>query len=79
MRTTVLGLGVDAEAYDACLKAPQTADIIKTDSDLADNLGLTGTPALFVNGRLLRGSQPTDKLLAIIDEELQQARSTKAR
>ncbi len=79
LRTTVLGLGVDAEAYDACLKAPQTADIIKTDSDLADNLGLTGTPALFVNGRLLRGSQPTDKLLAIIDEELQQARSTKAR
>jgi len=33
-------------------------------------VGVTGTPAFFVNGRFLSGAQPFDAFRAIIDDEL---------
>jgi protein-disulfide isomerase len=36
----------------------------------ASDLGLTGTPAFFVNGRPLHGAQPLEAFAQVIDEEL---------
>ena len=36
----------------------------------AAQLGLTGTPAFFINGREISGAQPLEAFAAIIDEEL---------
>jgi protein-disulfide isomerase len=36
-------------------------------------LGVSGTPAFFVNGRLLVGAQPFDNFVRVIDEELARA------
>ena len=48
------------------------------DKDIADgsSVGVTGTPAFFINGRMLSGAQPFEKFKEIIDEEL--ARSSKS-
>ena len=35
-----------------------------------DEVGVSGTPAFFINGRLLSGAQPLDAFKALIDEEL---------
>jgi protein-disulfide isomerase len=36
--------------------------------------GATGTPAFFINGRLVSGAQPLDRFVQIIEEELARAR-----
>jgi protein-disulfide isomerase len=33
-------------------------------------LGVTGTPALFVNGRFINGAQPYAVIAKVIDDEL---------
>lgn len=48
---------------------------MQRDIDEATKLGITGTPAFFINGRFLNGAQPLEKFVQIIDEELAQAES----
>jgi protein-disulfide isomerase len=69
-------LGLDQQKFDDCLaKAQFKADI---DKDIADGsaVGVTGTPAFFINGRMLSGAQPFEKFKEVIDQEL--ARSSKS-
>jgi len=63
-------LGLDAAKFEQCLKdKPFKAAI---DKDIADGskVGVSGTPAFFINGRMLSGAQPLDKFKEVIDEEL---------
>ena len=63
-------LGLDQAKFDDCFAKKQfKADI---DKDMADasSVGVTGTPAFFINGRMLSGAQPYEKFKEIIDEEL---------
>jgi protein-disulfide isomerase len=41
-----------------------------SDQESASQIGVSGTPALFINGRFLSGAQPYEQLSAVIDEEL---------
>lgn len=43
---------------------------IQADQALARQVGASGTPAFFINGRLLSGAQPKESFEKIIDEEL---------
>jgi protein-disulfide isomerase len=47
---------------------------VEADIALAKRLGVTGTPAFFINGVFLSGAQPIDKFQAIIDAELIKAK-----
>ena len=47
---------------------------IEEDQRLATQLGATGTPSFFINGRNLRGAQPVTAFQAVIDEEMIRAR-----
>jgi protein-disulfide isomerase len=55
IRTTVLGLGLDAAKYDACVKNPATLAAVRADADEAAAAGVSGTPG-FVIGRASNGS-----------------------
>ena len=37
---------------------------------MAQNVGVNGTPAFFVNGRMLSGAQPVEAFKSVIDAEL---------
>lgn len=50
---------------DAAFKAA-----IEADSKEAANLGVSGTPAFFVNGRFLSGAKPFEEFAKTINEEL---------
>ena len=43
--------GVDIRAASACLNRPNTKKTIESDIELGDSVGVTGTPAIFINGK----------------------------
>ena len=63
-------LGLDIEQFNKDLKSPQVKKRIDTDMAEASKLGVTGTPAFYVNGRFLSGAQPFASFKRLIDEEL---------
>ena len=69
--TMALGLGLDVDAFEKDMASPEATSAIEEDRKLGHGLGVTGTPALFVNGRLLPGGLP--ELDARIREEFLRA------
>jgi protein-disulfide isomerase len=63
-------LGLDAGRFAACLSSRKYQKDIDADIAAANDVGVTGTPAFFVNGRPLEGAQPFDVFKDVIDEEL---------
>jgi protein-disulfide isomerase len=62
--------GLDSAAFDECLDSgKQTAEWTQDLKD-GERYGVTGTPAFFVNGRLLGGAASFEKLAEVIDDEL---------
>jgi len=70
LRATELNLDVDA--FGACLDSGRQAARIKQDMAEGAKAGVTGTPTLFVNGRVLLGNQPAE-LRTLIEDELQRS------
>jgi protein-disulfide isomerase len=62
--------GLDQAKFDACLSNKEMAAIVDKDVADASAVGVRGTPAFFINGRMISGAQPFDKFKVIIDEEL---------
>ena len=66
-------LGLDAAKFDECLDSGRTAALVKRDQAAGQKAGVTGTPAFFINGRVLSGAQPEDEFHKVIDQELEAA------
>jgi protein-disulfide isomerase len=62
--------GLDMEAFGTCLESAAYKDAIQRDVDAGFKLGLSGTPAFFINGRLLSGALPMQDFVEVIDQEL---------
>ncbi len=62
--------GLDMEAFEACLSHPRSLEKIKADARYGSELGVKGTPTLFINGRQLSGAQPVEVLSAVVEAEL---------
>ena len=62
--------GLDVASFDQCLSAGRYAAPVQKDIDEAKQTGVSGTPAFFINGRLLVGAQPLENFVALIEEEL---------
>jgi protein-disulfide isomerase len=62
--------GVDKAKLEACLADGHIKPMIDEDMTAGGDVGVTGTPAFFVNGRMLSGAQPVERFKAIIDAEL---------
>jgi protein-disulfide isomerase len=63
-------LALDATAFNACLDSGRHKDGVLQDMADGQRWGVTGTPALFVNGRFFSGAQPFEAFRDVIDEEL---------
>lgn len=64
-------LGIDAAKFAECLDSNKRAAEVTKDLNDGMAVGVTGTPAFFVNGRLVGGAAPFDNFARIIDEELE--------
>jgi protein-disulfide isomerase len=66
-------IGLDVARWKKDLSKESFQQIITRDQSLAGQLGANGTPAFFINGRLLSGAQPLERFKALIDEEYAKA------
>ena len=46
-------LSLDKGKFDSCLDSGSKAVLVKADQDAGTKVGVNGTPAFFINGRLL--------------------------
>jgi protein-disulfide isomerase len=63
-------LGLDTSKFNACFDEHKYKADIDADIQAADEAGVDGTPAFFINGRMISGAQPFDVFKRIIEEEL---------
>lgn len=63
-------LGLDQGKFDTCLDEGTFKDAVQKDFVDGGQVGVDGTPAFFINGRMLSGAQPFEQFKTIIDEEL---------
>jgi protein-disulfide isomerase len=63
-------VGLDTEAFDACLDSGKYASLVSSETSAAQSLGVTGTPSFLVNGRPLVGAQPFEVFQQVIEAEL---------
>jgi protein-disulfide isomerase len=65
-------LALNLADFNSCLASEKFRAVVQNDEDEGDRLGVQGTPAFFINGRLLSGAQPDAEFSRMIDEELNQ-------
>ncbi len=65
---------IDAAKFSDCLDNKKTLDLVKADQAEGSSVGVNGTPAFIINGRLISGAQPFDNFKAIIEDELARAK-----
>jgi protein-disulfide isomerase len=63
---------LDVLKLQACVKA-QNEDAVRASMKEADDLGVNGTPALFINGQKLDGAVPISEVRAALDAALRDA------
>ncbi len=63
-------LKLDEKAFSACLDSGKFRDQIEEDVEAGTNIGISGTPAFFINGILVSGAQPASVFEERIESEL---------
>ena len=63
-------LGLDLARFERDVASAEVKARIQADAEEAQRLGVSGTPAFFVNGRFLNGAQPYEAFKQLIDQEL---------
>jgi protein-disulfide isomerase len=66
--------GLDAPVFEQCMKSGKYKNAVQKDVDDGTSLGVTGTPAFFINGRLLSGAQPLEAFVSMVNDELARSR-----
>ena len=70
LKTMASDLGMDSDLFGTCLDSREFQDQVAADLEAGRQAGVTGTPALFINGRFLSGAQPFNVVSRVIDDEL---------
>ena len=63
-------VGLNTGQFDTCFDGRQQKARVDADIAAAEGVGVSGTPAFFINGRAVDGAQPFDVFKRIIDDEL---------
>ncbi len=70
LKGQAMALGLDFKRFEKCLDGDEMKASVDTDQREGERLGVSATPAFFVNGFMLSGVQPEEKFKRIIDREL---------
>lgn len=63
-------LNLNTEQFTSCINADKYSKNVSDDLSAGQKAGVTGTPSVFINGRIIVGAQPYTIFKALIDEEL---------
>lgn len=60
-------LGLDQSSFDECLDSGRHAAAVAANLQEGAGFGITGTPAFYINGQPLRGAQPYEVFVQVIE------------
>jgi protein-disulfide isomerase len=63
-------VGLEMGRFTTCVNTRKYQKDVDADIAAANEVGVTGTPAFFINGRPLEGAQPFEAFKEVLDEEL---------
>jgi len=63
-------VGLDEKQFAECLDSGKHKKLVEDDMQAGSAVGVSGTPAFFINGVNLSGAQPIDEFKRVIDQEL---------
>lgn len=63
-------VGIDRKSVEAKLNSPEVELHLRQTASLAQQLGITGTPAFVIGDTMLKGAYPIDQIQAAIDAQL---------
>jgi protein-disulfide isomerase len=69
--------GANADEIAACAAKPDTKARVEASIALGKSVGVSGTPALFINGRSVSGGAPVELLKKIVDFQASQEKGDK--
>lgn len=70
LKTYARDIGADGDAFDACLDSGKKASLVQEAMEAGADLGVRGTPAFFINGKMVAGALPFEEFKKIVDKEL---------
>jgi protein-disulfide isomerase len=70
LKAKAAAIGLKAEEFNACLDSGKFAAKIQEDQKAGTAAGVSGTPAMFINGRFVNGAVPLEQVTSVIDDEL---------
>jgi protein-disulfide isomerase len=70
LRSYAKEVDLNVDSFDRCFASGKYKAVVQKDLNEGVQLGLTGTPTIFINGREISGNQPLEAFEAIIDDEL---------
>ncbi len=74
LKASAKEVGLNTTEFDQCLASGKYRAAVQKDVNEGAELGITGTPTFFINGREMSGAQPLEAFAVVIDEELGQKR-----
>lgn len=72
LKNFAVSLGLDTQKFNECLDSGRYLSAVQKESALGRELGVSGTPSSFVNGRHITGAVPFVQLEAVILEALRE-------
>jgi protein-disulfide isomerase/uncharacterized membrane protein len=73
LQTYARTAGLDVERFTQCMNEGRTATLVKADVEEAERINVKATPTLVINGRMIEGLPPPQRLALILALEQQQA------
>jgi protein-disulfide isomerase len=70
LKQRAVTLKLNAATFNTCLDSGRQAEAVRKDQDDARKAGVSSTPTMFINGRLLSGNQPYAVIRDVIEDEL---------
>jgi protein-disulfide isomerase len=64
-------LKLKTDPFNQCLDSGKYTERVKKSADYGAQLGVSGTPAFFINGRMISGARPFEAFKEVIDDELE--------
>ncbi len=74
LKASAQEVGLDLPAFEQCVSSGKYQATVQQDIEEGTRAGVTGTPAFFINGRLVSGAQPLESFTRVIEEELARVR-----
>jgi protein-disulfide isomerase len=75
LKQRAVTMRLNTATFNTCLDSGKHAETVRKDQEDARKSGVTSTPTMFINGRLLGGNQPLAVIREIIEDELKRSQA----